>query len=472
MPGLIRASGTSREQPVPDIKTVKKTEFPVYRERSVLQNSISRLFRNKAAAAGMVFLAAVLLVFCFADTSLFSLFTGQEPAPLIAPMRYDGANFAAVNAPPGSRVVNSHGKEEYFIFGADQLGRDVLSRVLYGTRVSFSVAVIAATISLVIGLIYGTVAGYSGGAADNIMMRVVDFLWGLPFIIIVILLQTYFKALSRQGSSSTMPIYSLAAISLGLILFYIGASSVAQTIDAARGKILSRLLRIQVVLGLSIMVLVCTSISQLIYLSILALFVLVHIALLCLLLFWGNRTRSISRSAAAYIVLGDALFIIGLALLPKTVNLIGIILNADKKMGGMLMLFFALGLLNWTGMSRLARSQVLSIKEKDFVQAAKSLGASDLSIIIKHLVPNILGPLIVQEMWAIPNYIFTEAFLSFIGLGVDPPTPSWGIMISESVPSLRAYPWQTLVPAAALTLTALAMNFLGDGLRDAIDPRL
>ena len=128
--------------------------------------------------------------------------------------------------------------------------------------------------------------------------------------------------------------------------------------------------------------------------------------------------------------------------------------------------------LNWIGMSRLARGQVLSYKEKEFVEAARSVGASDLRIIFTHLTPNIIGPLIVSETLAIPGYIFTEAFLSFIGLGVDAPTPSWGIMISESYPALRSYPWQTLVPAVALTLTTLAFNFLGDGLRDALDPRL
>jgi len=141
-------------------------------------------------------------------------------------------------------------------------------------------------------------------------------------------------------------------------------------------------------------------------------------------------------------------------------------------MGGMLLLFIAIGLVNWIGMARIARGQVLSLKQKEFIEAAHSMGSGDLRIIGRHLIPNILGPLIVFETLAIPGYIFTEAFLSFIGLGVDPPTASWGIMISEAVQGIRSYPLQTLVPAIALSLTTLAFNFLGDGLRDAFDPRM
>jgi len=141
-------------------------------------------------------------------------------------------------------------------------------------------------------------------------------------------------------------------------------------------------------------------------------------------------------------------------------------------MGGMLFLFIAIGLINWIGMARIARGEVLSTKRKEFVEAARAVGASNSRIIRKHLLPNIMGPLIVAETLAIPGYIFTEAFLSFIGLGVNPPTPSWGIMISESIPALRSYPNQVLIPAVFLSLTTLAFNFLGDGLRDAFDPRM
>jgi len=141
-------------------------------------------------------------------------------------------------------------------------------------------------------------------------------------------------------------------------------------------------------------------------------------------------------------------------------------------MGGMFFLFIAIGLLNWLGMARIARGQTLSYKQKEFVEAARAVGATNMRIIFRHLLPNILGPCIVAETLAIPGYISLEAFLSFIGLGVNPPTPSWGLMISETYQALRTYPHEVFVPAVALTLTTLAFNFLGDGLRDAFDPRL
>ena len=143
------------------------------------------------------------------------------------------------------------------------------------------------------------------------------------------------------------------------------------------------------------------------------------------------------------------------------------LLNADRAMGGMLFLFIAIGLIDWLQSARIARGQVLSYKNEEFVEAARAVGAGDMRIMFRHLLPNILGPLIVAESLAIPGYIFTEAFLSFIGLGVNPPTPSWGIMISDAVEGLRSYPYQILVPAVMLSLTTLAFNFLGDGFRDA-----
>ena len=130
------------------------------------------------------------------------------------------------------------------------------------------------------------------------------------------------------------------------------------------------------------------------------------------------------------------------------------------------------GLLSWTGTARLVRGQFLGLKEKEFVEAAHTIGASNLRIMFRHILPNIIGPLVVAETLAIPGYISTEAFLSFIGLGVNPPTPSWGSMISDGSRVLRSYPNQALFPAMALAVTMFAFNFLGDGLRDALDPRL
>jgi oligopeptide transport system permease protein len=144
----------------------------------------------------------------------------------------------------------------------------------------------------------------------------------------------------------------------------------------------------------------------------------------------------------------------------------------DDSMGGMFFIFVGIGLTAWETMARLTRGQVLSVREKEFIEAAHTIGASNMRIMFRHILPNILGPLVVAETLAIPGYISTEAFLSFIGLGVNPPTPSWGAMISDGATTIRTYPNQTIFPALALAITMFAFNFLGDGLRDALDPRL
>ncbi len=317
------------------------------KERSLGAEAFRRLLKNKIAVLSVVFIIVLIFIAIFAD--------------FFAPYDFAKQDLMANNTVPKWMLfLLPEGAENYarisetYPLAADNLGRDILSRTIYGARISLTVALVGSAVSLLVGIIYGMVAGYLGGRLDNIMMRVVDFLYAFPFLIIVILLQTYFKAIARQGSGE--------------------------------------------------------GIGQ-------------------------------------------------------------IFLNMNEDMGGLLFLFIAIGLINWLGMARIARGQVLSYKKKEFIEAARAVGANDTRILIKHLFPNILGPLIVAETLAIPGYIFTEAFLSFIGLGVNPPTPSWGIMISEAAKGLRSYPNQLLIPAVALSLTTLAFNFLGDGLRDAFDPR-
>jgi len=319
-------------------------ETLVRKERSLWEEAMIRLVRNKVAVVSGIFLIVLILSTILAD--------------FIAPFGYAEQDLINNNAiPEWMLFLLPEGAENYakisdkFPLGADHLGRDLFSRALYGARVSLGFALVAATVSLVIGTIYGMISGYVGGKVDGFMMRIVDFLYAFPFLVVVILLQTYFKALERRGGAS-------------------------------------------------------------------------------------------------------------------------FIFDLNESMGGMFFLFIAIGLIDWIGMARIARGQVLQYKRMEFVEAAHAVGAGDSRIIMKHLLPNILGPLIVAESLNIPTYIFLEAFLSFIGLGVNPPTPSWGIMISEAVQGLRSYPNQVLVPALALSLTTLAFNFLGDGLRDALDPRL
>jgi oligopeptide transport system permease protein len=318
--------------------------------RSPLQDAYRQLRKNKLATVSGVFIIGLMLVALFTDNIAFAWITGSDVEPLLAPSHFAKANFRAADV----GIAETAG-DQFYPLGADYLGRDILSRTLYGTRVSLAVAFVAGFVSLVIGVSYGLVSGYASSRVDNLMMRIVDFLYAFPIIVFIILMQVYFKALARRG----------------------GGGGIA-----------------------------------------------------------------------------DAF--------------IGI----DKAMGGMFFLFIAIGAVNWLGMARIARGQTLSYKEKEFVEAAESIGAKDRRIIFTHILPNILGPCIVYETLQIPNYIFLEAFLSFIGLGVNPPTPSWGLMISETYGALRTYPHELFVPAIALTLTTLAFNFLGDGLRDAFDPRL
>jgi ABC-type dipeptide/oligopeptide/nickel transport system permease subunit len=326
------------------------------RSRSPLVDAFQQLLHNRLAVASGIFIIILAIVAVLAD--------------VLNPYALEGFNYELVrtnqpafakqvlqdnNASPGAVSKGANLGGFVYILGADAVGRDMASRVLYGTRVSLSVAVIAATVSLIIGITYGLISGYVGGRVDDLMMRFVDFLYGLPLLIVVILLQVYFKALARRGESE---------------------------------------------------------------------------------------------------------------------GLVGLILGLNASLGGLFFVFVVLGALNWIGMARITRGQTLSYKEKEFVEAARAVGASPVRIIFRHLLPNVLGPCIVQETLNIPGYILTEAFLSFIGLGVDPPTPSWGIMIQEGYQALRSNPHIIFVPAFALSITVLAFNFLGDGLRDAFDPRL
>lgn len=316
-------------------------------ERSLWRKSLDRLLRNKIAVISGIFIILMILVAIFAN--------------YLTPFTFAEQDLLANNAiPEWMLFLLPEGAENWvnfsdvYPFAADHLGRDILTRTIFGARVSLSVAFAGSIVALLIGIVYGMISGYSSSRVDSLMMRLVDFLWAFPFLIVVILLQTYFKAIAGRSGGEGI--------------------------------------------------------------------------------------------GAAFI-------------------------NLNNEMGGMLFLFIAIGLINWLGMARLARGQVLSYKRMEFVEAANALGANDTRIMFKHLLPNIMGPLIVAETMAIPGYVFLESFLSFIGLGVNAPTPSWGIMIAEGVQALRSYPNQVLIPAVALSLTTLAFNFLGDGLRDAFDPR-
>jgi oligopeptide transport system permease protein len=313
--------------------------------------AVKRLARNRMAVIGLVIV--LFLIFC----AVF--------APQLALKSYDDATLTDNNAVPSwlptifttvkpIGVKGGYARvDDQYPFGADYLGRDILSRLLYGARISLSVAFVGPLTSLLLGIFLGSIAGFYGGRADNIIMRLVDLMYAFPNILLVILMMAFFRSSFTTSASGTF-------------------AFVVNKIDAA--------------------------------------------------------------------------------------------------FGGMFFIFIALGLTAWMQMARLTRGQVLSVREREFVVAAQSIGLSRRQILIRHVLPNIIGPLIVAETLTIPQYIAFEAFLSFIGLGVNPPTPSWGSMISEGAQALQSYPNQAIFPALALALAMYGFNFLGDGLRDAFDP--
>jgi oligopeptide transport system permease protein len=327
--------------------TAGVTSLLARKETSLWADAFSRLIRNRAAVIGGV------IVICLILTAIF--------APLLAPRDYASQVLEDNNKLPSWLLPLFPTTKPYagisndYPIGADYVGRDLLSRILYGTRVSLSVALMGPLISLLVGLVFGTISGYFGKQVDNLMMRFVDIMYAFPTLLLIILLMAFFRSTTQAAVTGTLR---------------------------------------------------------------------------------GTMTA------------------------------------IDAKLGGMFFIYIGIGLTAWMGMARLARGQILSLKEKEFIEAARTIGASDIRIMVRHILPNIIGPLIVAETLAIPTYITFEAFLSFIGLGVNPPTPSWGSMISDGSAAIRTYPNQAVFPALALAVTMFAFNFLGDGLRDALDPRL
>ena len=243
--------------------------------------------------------------------------------PSLSPYRYSDQDFDHL----------FEGPNRAHWFGTDELGRDVLTRVLYGARISLSIGFVASFFNVVIGVTYGAISGYAGGRVDNLMMRIVDVIYGVPLLLWVILLMVVLKP-------------------------------------------------------------------------------------------------------------------------------------------GLTNIYIALGTVYWLTMARLVRGQVLSLREREFVEAARALGVSTPRILLRHIIPNTMGPIVVTMTLSVPQAIFVEAFLSYIGLGVQAPMASWGSLASDATEVLRVAPHLVFFPGMAIVITMLAFNFLGDGLRDALDPRL
>jgi len=315
---------------------IAKLEPVARKSRSLGQEAVQRLFRNRASIIGMIIIGFFTILVIF--------------APQIAP--YNPLEFHSGNdyLPPAWVETAGNGKHgnPAFLLGTDTLGRDVLSRVIYGARISMIVGFIPTAIILVFGTTIGMLAGFLGGRVDNLLMRFTDIMYGFPDL-----------------------------------LFFI----------------------------------------------------------------------------AVLVALRD--------------TWIGSLWN------GLFLLFLALALVNWVGVARIVRGQVLSLKEKEFIEAARCIGAKPKQIMFRHLLPNSLGPIVVVAAFTIPGLIITEAILGYLGLGLRPATDptsffitSWGVLLLEGQTAINAQPWMLLAPAICVALVVLAFTFLGDGLRDALDPRM
>lgn len=275
---------------------------------SLWQDAWVRLKKNKLAMIGLCILAFVIIVCAL--------------APWIMPYGYEEQDLRL-----GATAPNA-----LHWMGTDTFGRDMMTRIVYGGRVSLAVGFIATTVALLVGVTYGAIAGYFGGRIDAVMMRLVDIFYALPFMIFIILLMVVF----------------------------------------------------------------------------------------------GRN---------------------------------------------LLLLFLALGAVEWLTMARIVRGQVQNLRQQEYIEAAISIGLGPAAIIFRHVIPNVLGPVVVYTTLTIPQVMLLEAFLSFLGLGIQPPMSSWGLLISYGVESMEEYPWLLILPGLALSITLFALNFLGDGLRDALDPK-
>jgi oligopeptide transport system permease protein len=277
--------------------------------RSLWDDARRRLLRNRAAVVSMIVLG--LLMLC------------AVIGPFLAPYAYDEINKNDVWLAP---MTGNH------LIGADSLGRDLLARLFTGLGVSLAIGAVATAVSLVIGVAWGAIAGYFGGVVDEVMMRIVDVLYSLPYLFFVILLMVTF------GSN-------------------------------------------------------------------------------------------------------------------------------------FILMFVAIGAVQWLTMARIVRGQTLSLKQKEFIEAARAIGLSRMAIIRRHIVPNLLGPVVVYVTLTIPGVILAESFLSFLGLGVQPPMASLGTLIANGAQDMELAPWLLIFPSITMVVTLMCFNFIGDGLRDALDPK-
>lgn len=374
---------------------------------SLWADAWKRLLRNKLATFGLVVIWFITLLVAIGPQIIFWL-TGLTPDYI----------------PENSDLIKSFAPSLQHPMGTDEAGRDLFARVLQGGRISLMVGIISTIVSLIVGVSYGATAGYLGGKVDDVMMRIVDIIYAIPYILVVIVLLQVFG-----GDNTSFLIQLIPVAVVGFILLIVG---IALLIKAFRHLSDNREMN-PIALKLLITVLSVVAVAFVLWFS-------------AQLYNWflADFGASLGEIYSA---------------------------NVDKGLSQIFLLFFSLGLVSWLTMARVVRGQVLSLKNQEFVLAARATGVSTFKIIFKHLVPNALGPVIVYATLTIPSVMLTEAFLSFLGIGVQAPYASWGSLAADGIKNIAIFPWQLIFPGVTMALTLFSLNFLGDGLRDALDPQ-
>jgi oligopeptide transport system permease protein len=389
-----------------NIETLKGT--------SLWGDAWKRLLKNKLAVFGLIVLG-IMIIAVIIGPAIIRWATGFT------------ADYIPSDIGNGE-LVKSFPPSLQHPMGTDDAGRDLLARVLQGGRISLAVGLISTIVSLIVGVSYGAIAGYLGGRLDNFMMRVVDIIYSIPYILIVIVL------LNAFGKQNTVVL--VAALPL-MILIIAGV--------IVLGFVAYNLYRLIFAEGSELSAFASTALNIAFYIALIGGIVA---------MIWG----SFWLNSLVLSQLGDWLG-------AKYVEYV------NQGISQILLLFFALGLVSWLTMARVVRGQILSLKNQEFVTAAKATGVSTMAIIFRHLVPNALGPVIVYATLTVPSVMLTEAFLSFLGLGVQPPYASWGSLAAEGIKNIAIFPWQLIFPGVTMALTLFSLNFIGDGLRDALDPQ-
>ena len=446
--------------------------------QSLWKDSMRRLFKNRMATLGLIIIILFIIIATFAEQIAPKDPFDQELTDNNAAPQWVINMFPVMIAKgqDGGYITVS---EDYPI-GADELGRDLLSRIIYGSRISLAVAFVGPIVAMAIGLSLGLISGYFGGRVDSFIMRIVDIFYAFPALLLIILFMAYF----RGGFSEPAPLPAQYPHTLKMegleaggrlsleVKHEDGKTAISKKLTADENGAVSvtfpsnniNLPGVYTVnargpkdeIGEGTFTVlepsegtVSSEVPSLV------------------------EVANDSETALVFDSETGVTISVSQAIAPTFFeNLSYALADIDRGMGGMLFIFVGIGLTSWVGLARLTRGQVLSVREKEYIIAAQSLGQRHTAIIMRHVFPNILGPLIIAETLTIPSYIRYEAFLSFIGLGVNRPTPSWGSMISDGSKALSSYPYQAIFPAIALFLIMFAFNFLGDGLRDALDPRL